>query len=347
MVLFCLIIQVGLLIFDGWLFMFRPNPLFYTIAGHSLASCLFALCFGGSLHSRFSRQKAALLGGLFAFNIPVAGMGCMLLTEILLIIKPLPSGDILSEFEKYTTLSENVAENTKPLPVSSKALQTAGIVGPFRDMYLASDSHQKQMVLDAIVKRKNPRFYPLILAALKDPLTEINQYAVAKVQKLRDDYEMKISKAEEAAKVLPTSIDAHYRLALAYCEYMESGLMDPSVAHFFQSQFQKEYRKILTFPHSPTEERIFSNLGQLSLQMKHWNEAESAYRKALELQPDSLEANVGFVKLFYERKMYTRTFKQIHRIQEVATSGAKITSRVRELTRCWLPTNVDMDEDDR
>jgi tetratricopeptide (TPR) repeat protein len=214
-------------------------------------------------------------------------------------------------------------------------------------MFITPDSHQKQRVMDEIVKRKNPRFYPLILAALRDPQAEINQYAVAKVQKLRHEYEMKISKATEAVNVLPASIDAHYHLALSYCEYIESGLMDPSVAHFFQTQFKNVYRKILAFPHFPTEEPIFNDLGQLSLQMKHWNEAESAYRKALELQPDNIEANMGFIKLFYERRMYAKTFKQIHRIQEVTASGAKTPSRIRELTRCWLPAGVGMDEDDR
>ena len=88
-----LIIQVGAIIFDGWLFMVLTDRPLITLSGHGLASLLFSLSFGRSLISRFPQNKASLLGGFLAFFIPVVGMCCSFCVALLLMLKPLPAGN--------------------------------------------------------------------------------------------------------------------------------------------------------------------------------------------------------------------------------------------------------------
>ena len=285
-----------------------------------------------------------LLGGLLAFYIPVFGMCCSLFIAFLLLYKPLPKGDLLKEFEKYTKLSNVAVAKEKSSSINLKVLQATHRIEPFMDMLSTSNSHLKQLVLDAIAKRKNAELYPLILAAIDDPRTEIHQFAIAKIQKLKHEYEMKIIKAIETVNVIPTSTEAHYRLASSYGQYMESGLMDKSVASFYQDQFHKEYKKILTLPLSLTEEYNLSTLGRLSLQIKRWDEAEASFDRALELRPDSLEANMGLIRLFYEQERYSEMFERFHRIQEFVTSREKIDPSLLELTNWWLSTRLIIDK---
>ena len=167
--------------------------------------------------------------------IPMAGMFCAFLVALLLLFKPLPAGDLLKEFEKDTFVSEAGIAKKKSLASSAEFIHSTQKVEPFMDMLSRPDSHLKQTVLEAIARRKNPRLFPLVLKALDDPRTEVHQFAIAKIQKLRHEYELKIIKAMEALQAVPTSLEAHYRLALAYCQYMESGLMDTSIKDFFQA----------------------------------------------------------------------------------------------------------------
>jgi Tfp pilus assembly protein PilF len=123
--------------------------------------------------------------------------------------------------------------------------------------------------------------------------------------------------------------------------------MDRSVAGFFESQFNKEYRKILSLPHSPTDERIFCHFGQLSIQIKRWKEAKAAFTKALTLRPDSLEANLGLIRLFYEQRKYKEMFGRIQRIRKDIALDEEDNPRLREFMRCWFTLDMDMDKDPR
>ena len=101
----------------------------------------------------------------------------------------------------------------------------------------------------------------------------------------------------------------------------------------------------MSLPHSHAEKHIFSDLGQLSFQMKRWDEAEAAFRKALELNPNCIEATAGLMKMYYEQKKYAKTFEQIRQIQEINATDPRVTPQLRELTRCWLSDASTIRED--
>ena len=344
MTIIWLIMQTYLFIFDVFLFMVLADRLVFLALGHLLLSGVFSLSFGCSLTSLFPRKGTTLLGGLLAFCIPIVGMCCSLIIAFLLLFKSLPKGDLLKEFEKYTNLSNVAVANEKPSLITFETLRSTHRVEPFVDMLSTPNSHLKQSILNAIAHRGNTRLYPVIQAAIEDPRTEIHQFAIAKIQKLKHDYERRIIKATETVNVIPTSTEAHYRLALAYSQYITSGLMDKSVTSFYQAQLHKEYKKILTLTHSLMEEYNLSNLGQLSLQIGRWDEAEAAFEKALELRPDNPEANLDLIKLFYEQKRFNKMFECFHRIREFLILSEETDPSLVKLTKWWLSTRMRIDK---
>jgi tetratricopeptide (TPR) repeat protein len=336
MVIFWLITQVILLVFDGWLFMTIPGLTFVTISGHIIASLLYSLSYGRSLSSVYPRQAASLLGGILAFFLPVIGMCCAFVVALLILYKPLPAGDLIKEYKKHIDLSDVIIPKKKSNYVDSRTNRSTPKVEPLVDMLSTTDSQIKRTVLDAIAKRNNSKMNPLILAAVEDPRTEIYQYAIAKAEKLKHDYELKIIKATEEVRKAPGSVKAHYRLALSYSDYIRSGLIDRAVVEFYKTQFLKEYKKILGLSDFRIEENVLGNLGAVSFEIKRWEEAEMAFRRILAMKPNSLRAHFNLTKVYYEQRKCEEMYGQIRRIQNVISTDKKRHTVLKDLMTWWL-----------
>ena len=334
MVALWLIAQAGLLIIEGWLLMTLPDRPMLLLSGHTLTTLLYAIAFGRSLASLYPQQGTALLGGILAFFLPVAGIFCAFLTALLCLYKPLPAGDLLKEFKEHTTLPDIINPKQKVLAEEKDVLQAYRDLEPLVDMLSTPDPQLKRAVLDAIAKSKNSKLIPHILEALEDPRPEIYQFAIAKVTQLQHDYGLEIARAMDKAKADPENLGAHRRLAEVYRQYLKSGLADQSVMGFYQDQLQQEYEKILSL--SPKDCTILKSLAQLFLENKKWEEAGREFKKARSLKPNDLEAQFGLIKVLYGQKEYGKMFEQFHRVREELVTGANDNQILGTLTEWWL-----------
>jgi tetratricopeptide (TPR) repeat protein len=131
-----------------------------------------------------------------------------------------------------------------------------------------------------------------------------------------------IAQFREAIKISPLTPGVHFELAEAL-----SGSVVPSD----RDQVEKEYKAALAA--NPFDEKSECRLGEMAARQSDFPSALSHYSRALELQPDDPDANVGLAKIRMEMNQPEKAMPLLEHAAQLAPFNAVVHYHLSTLYR--------------
>jgi len=278
----------------------------YSLALHALASGLF---YGGLRH-RHSHLMG--LAGASAVAI-LPGYGAVMLVIVwgAQRMLPRPSGELLSEFRDHVAPQLGL----KPAPIGQLPLVEHLKVQPLIDLMDSPDIEIRKAVLEAMAKRRGRKLIECIQRALNDPKPEIYQLAVAKLAQIQEEHSRELAQARAAYQRDPQRTEA-YLLVGAYQDYLDSGLLEPTLEPLYLEQLAEVYLQIQGLDGSDLQACL--SRGQTFLRLAQPQHARQEYERALTLQPDSPEACMGVVEVLYLQRDWPGLREEVKKLRQLA-----------------------------
>ena len=107
-------------------------------------------------------------------------------------------------------------------------------VEPLIDMLQTDDVDLKRAVIDAMARRRGRKLIACIQGCLQDPRPEIYQYAMARWGGSRRTSRGTSPRPRRRSRRPRTRGEPHMQLARVFEQYLESGLVDPTLIDFYQ-----------------------------------------------------------------------------------------------------------------
>jgi len=190
-------------------------------------------------------------------------------------------------------------------------------IEPILDILDSEDEDLKRGAVDLLGRIGNPSAVRLLKKCLAENNPEVRLYAHSTLEKLNEDYADEIREIQGLAGSEKTEDGNHLKqLGQKYREYAESGLLENETKTHYLELAKEIYLDLLG--HSPDDNEIPITLGELSLSMGQFAEAESYFKKALKTGSDPVDPLLGLCRVYYEKgnsKSLSEVARSIGRIK--------------------------------
>jgi len=194
-------------------------------------------------------------------------------------------------------------------------LQDELSVEPIMDILAGNDEDLKRGAVDLLGRIATPEAVALLRECLTNPSGDCRFYSHTTLARLDETHSRRI---REAQALVPSGegdkAEDLKHLGNVYRVYAESGLIeDETRDHFLKlarDAFSKSHAK------NPQDQEIPAILGELSVAVGEYGEAERFFRQALKGTANPVEPLLGLCRIYYEKRDLKSLAKIVERIQQ-------------------------------
>ena len=193
------------------------------------------------------------------------------------------------------------------------------------------DIEERRAAIEVLAQIGGPEQVRHLQSCLDDPEREVYQFAHAKLTELHERHTDAIRAAEAGEK--------RQELLDSYLLYMRSGLLGEATQEFYR---QKAVRTAVSLlKELPDSVPLLNLLGQLYLEQGAEQEARLLLEKALELEPESLEARYGLAQIAYSQQDFESLRNYLKPLRKVVLTQQNVRSEILEAVIWWLDGSDD------
>ncbi len=172
---------------------------------------------------------------LLCLFMPIYGpIGCLLL--VIYRIWRRNDAHLAEEFVDYVQSQEHEEDSTRFESGSAEEIIFQELsIQSYTDIMRGSNALLKKALIGKILQEWTPNAVSLLKLALKDEVYEIRSYASTALTTIEDRMNRAIQDARRSAQTAPQDFGLKLKLARAYINYAESGLLDASSAAHYAS----------------------------------------------------------------------------------------------------------------
>ena len=267
-------------------------------------------CLSVALTYRFSPWRGAPARALALAVLLIPGYGLALLLAVGLALRwlPRPSGDLLSEFREHVAphLEGKSGTSLAELPLVEHLK-----IQPLIDLLQTPDLSLRKAVLEDMARRRGARLIACIQAALTDPNPEIYQFAVAKLSQIQEWHSRQLAQGRLDYQQ-SASLEHGQLLLKAYQDYLASGLLEKALEPLYLGQLAEHYGDLLKCFGGRRE--FLLGRAEIWLRLQREQQAQADYQQVLRDHPGESEAELGLLKIAYQRRDWESWRVQAHRL---------------------------------
>jgi len=194
-------------------------------------------------------------------------------------------------------------------------LQDELSVEPIMDILAGSDEDLKRGAVDLLGRIATPEAVVLLKECLTNPSSDCRFYSHTTLARLDETHSRRIREAQG----LPSSgeegeAEDLKHLGNVYRGYAESGLIEDETRDHFLKLARDAFSESLA--KNPQDQEIAAILGELSVAVGEYGEAERYFREALKGTANPVEPLLGLCRIYYEKRDFKSLAKIVGRIQQ-------------------------------
>ncbi|MBB6634692.1 hypothetical protein [Cohnella thailandensis] len=265
---------------------------------------------------------ARLADATLVVGLPFVGLPLAVLRAIASRMKPVGTPDMAAEGEQeeyeqplYDRINVNKEKNRVPL---EEALR-------INDMQT-----RRRLMLDVLKEELNEEVIPLLELAASNEDTETSHYAVTAAMELKRKRMLDIQKHSVEFERDRSNLDAAEAYAESIRQYLASGFMDNRT----QTAYRLTYAQLLGLlvdSEACSEEWLEKKI-LCEMELGNYEEALRCCRLYLEKYPDSEQAYIASLHLYYRLKQGDKFEETLHRLK---SSRIRVSNEGLTIIRYW------------
>jgi len=271
-------------------------------------------CLSVVLTYRFSPWRGAPARAVALAVLLIPGYGAVLLLAVGLALRwlPRPGGDLLSEFREHVAphLEGKSGTSLADLPLVEHLK-----VQPLIDLLQTPDLSLRKAVLEDMARRRGPRLIACIQAAMADPNPEIYQFAVAKLSQIQEWHSRQLAQGKLDYQQ-SGSLEHGLLLLKAYQDYLASGLLEKALEPLYLDQLAEHFGDLLDRFGGRRE--FLLGRAETWLRLQRDQQAQADFEQVLREHPGESEAELGLLKIAYQRRDWEGWRAQARRLQRMS-----------------------------
>lgn len=179
-------------------------------------------------------------------------------------------------------------------------LQDELSVEPIMDILAGNDEDLKRGAVDLLGRIATPEAIHLLRGCLTNPSADCRFYSHSKLARLDETHARKIKEVQElvGSRQGDEAEDLRH-LGDVYRDYAESGLIEDETRDHYLKLARDAFSK--SHAQNPEDPEIPVILGELSVAVKEYGEAERFFRQALKGIANPVEPMLGLCRIYYEK----------------------------------------------
>ncbi|NOZ01767.1 MAG: hypothetical protein GXP54_07745 [Deltaproteobacteria bacterium] len=272
---------------------------FLPLGAHLVAMVLLMIGFLGRWDYTKGRDRAWAVTALsLTLPLPLFGFLGFVALYALFHSRPRGTGDLLKDFEEYITYDSDDAGSIRDRRDPESFIMDEVDVAPLRDILAGSDVALKRGAILSLSRLPRREAVILLKSALADESREIRYYAGNALSDMEMEFNDRIYRLVREVERSPTRIEYHIDLARIVLDYMDTGLLDESMAGHFGEIGLRALDKASMV--GADDRRINLYMGLLLQKLGRTKEAEAALRKYVETSPEDADAMLTLAEITYE-----------------------------------------------
>lgn len=197
-------------------------------------------------------------------------------------------------------------------------LQDELSVEPIMDLLAGNDEGLKRGAVDLLGRIATPEAVVLLRECLTNPSADCRFYSHTTLARLDETHSRRIREAQAlVSSGEGDEAEDLKHLGNVYRGYAESGLIEDETRDHFLKLARDAFSKSLA--KNPQDQEISAILGELSVAVGEYGEAERFFRQALEGTANPVEPLLGLCRIYYEKRDFKSLAKIVERIQQGKT----------------------------
>jgi len=193
-------------------------------------------------------------------------------------------------------------------------LQDELSVEPIMDLLAGNDEGLKRGAVDLLGRIATPEAVVLLRECLTNPSADCRFYSHTTLARLDETHSRRIREAQAlVSSGEGDEAEDLKHLGNVYRGYAESGLIEDETRDHFMKLARDAFSKSLA--KNPQDQEISAILGELSVAVGEYGEAERFFRQALKGTANPVEPLLGLCRIYYEKRDFKSLAKIVERIQ--------------------------------
>lgn len=296
-----------------------PFP-FWAFFLHNLAAFMTGLgVFLALGRDEESRLGWGLFTSVFGFLAGPVGVLGAILTYLMARGQPrqMPLTEVVKA-EMFVT----VAEEEEPDDLQSLNLRVSeqAQVEPFVDMLPLADIPTAIAIVNRLRERGERADIEMIREVATDPRPEVYQYALSIIDKMEKQFAGEVYSLAQEIKEQPGDAQLKIEMAKLHIEYMQSGLLDESLADYYW-ELTLSYLFEAMLAH-PANAELGSDFAQLLSMQGLVPEAAQVAKQVLKKEPSLMQAQLLVLQDLFEQSVSEARLETLNTARKTALENA-------------------------
>lgn len=231
---------------------------------------------------------------------------------------------VLDDYERYINFQRFWDQQERV--DYDKELQTLSFLD---QMNLLDAKSKKQLIVDFGMNQYEERV-KILHKGLSDMDGEVQHYSAVTINMLENEYTRVINQLRERFN-LDRDIDSLKRLAKAYENYMESGLLSGDVLQVFNKEYIETLLKLIERKKETPE--VLHELINAYIRSKDLVQAETVNNRLLKKHPDSIEGLINQIHFAYEKRAFSKVNELV---KDIKSLGTEQHPQIQTVLSYWL-----------
>lgn len=308
--------------------------LLLVFAFHLGAACVVSFGFWGPWDFHYAEEKNwAVLGFVLVLAIPVWGLiGYAGAYAAVHLRRRLDSegGDIMTAFADYIAYEPEVESLLKQTPsllsgsavMPDRALERRSQVAPLIDIIKTGNAAMKRGAIFSLGKLERKTAVRILREALHHVDKESQFYVAGQLSKIEREISDSIIRNRRRLELEPDNIELRVQLARHCKDYVESGLLEPSVKRYFLRQAVENADIVLAQDAARVD--VALDLADLKRMSGDLVAAVDLYRRVLKLESGSTSARVGLAHCYFSLRDMPNLGTVLRELQSMGSTPPEI-----------------------
>ena len=284
--------------------------LLLAFAFHLGAATMLSYGFWGAWDFRHADEKNwAVIGFVMVLAVPVYGLVGFAFAFAALHWRRrfnLGHHGVVADFEKYIAYEPDVTSELAGMPLLigdgmlPEDLERKGKVAPLVDVIKAGDPDLKRGAIFSISKLKPQTAVKILRESLRDSDPESQFFVAGQLSRIEKQLSEQIIRTRRRLELSPDDVELKIELARHCKDYVQSGLLDPSVEGYFLRQSMELCEAVTV--RLPDRLDVLLDLADLRVKARDVDRAVIAYALVADKEPQRTPAWVGLAHCYYEKR---------------------------------------------
>ncbi len=312
--------------------------LLLAFAFHLGAATMLSYGFWGPWEYRYAEDKNfAVVGFVMVLAVPVYGLAGFSLAFAAVHWRRRfdvgGKGNVVAEFEKYIAFEPGAGSELDFGMLSEepvlRELERLGKVAPLVDIIKAGDPELKRGAIFSLAKLRPQAAVKILRESLKDIDSESQFFVAGQLSRIEKALSDRIIRTRRRLELNPGDVEIKVELICAGKDYIQSGLLDPSVEQYFLRQSSALADEVLA--KTPSRVDVLQHLADLRLKARDIDRSVLAYARLVELDHANTDAWVGLAHCYYEK----RDLLRLGVVLEELKSRGELPTTLHDVLAFW------------